>query len=156
MSAKGEMRDVAQAPTCNSSWSNFQDGGGHRRHQHGLRRHGRGRWRGSIAAQSIKPFFLGKDPLAREQHWHDFRRYERHWHLTPIYAYGPFDIALWDIAGKLADMPLYKLLGHYREKAPTYVSSLYLDTPQDYADQALAFRQQGFHGYKLHPPRRLS
>ena len=107
---------------------------------------------GAIAAQSLKPFFLGKDPLAREQHWHEFRRYERHWHLTPIYAYGPFDIALWDIAGKIADLPLYQLLGHYREKAPTYVSSLYLDTPQDYADQALAFKRQGFHGYKLHPP----
>lgn len=107
---------------------------------------------GHIAAQSIKPFFLGKDPLAREKHWHEFRRYERHWHLTPIYSYGPFDIALWDIAGKLAGMPLYKLLGPYREKVPTYVSSMYLDSPQDYADQAAEFKGKGFHGYKLHPP----
>ena len=99
---------------------------------------------GTIAAQSIKPFFLGKDPMAREKHWHDFRRYDRVWHLTPIYAYGPFDIALWDIAGKLAGLPLYQLLGQYREKAPTYVSSLFLDTPEDYADQAVAFRRQGF------------
>ena len=107
---------------------------------------------GSIASQSLKPFFLGKDPLAREKHWFDFRRYDRVWHLTPIYSYGPFDIALWDIAGKRADLPLYKLLGHYREKVPTYVSSLFLDTPEDYADQAAAFKAQGFHGYKLHPP----
>ena len=107
---------------------------------------------GAIAAGSLKPFFMGKDPLAREKHWHDFRRYDRVWHLTPIYAYGPFDIALYDIAGKLAELPLYQLLGHYREKAPTYVSSLFLDTPQDYADQALDFKGRGFHGYKLHPP----
>ena len=107
---------------------------------------------GSIAAQSIKPFFLGRDPLAREKHWYDFRRYDRHWHLTPIYSYGPFDIALWDIAGKVAGLPLYKLLGHYREKVPTYVSSMFLDTPQDYADQAAEFKGLGFHGYKLHPP----
>ena len=107
---------------------------------------------GTIAAQSLKPFFLGKDPLAREKHWHDFRRYDRVWHLTPIYSYGPFDIALWDIAGKIAGLPLYQLLGHYREKAPTYVSSLFLDTPQDYAEQALEFKRRGFHGYKLHPP----
>ena len=107
---------------------------------------------GAIAAQSIKPFFLGRDPLAREKHWYEFRRYDRHWHLTPIYSYGPFDIALWDIAGKLAGMPLYKLLGHFREKVPTYVSSLYLESPQDYAVQVAEFKQKGFHGYKLHPP----
>ncbi|MDE2774683.1 MAG: mandelate racemase [Chloroflexota bacterium] len=107
---------------------------------------------GSIAAQSIKPFFLGKDPFAREKHWHEFRRYERHWHHTPIYSYGPFDIALWDIAGVVAGLPLYKLFGHCRAKAPTYVSSMYLDTPQDYADQAAEFKRKGFHGYKLHPP----
>ena len=110
------------------------------------------RMAGAIAAGSIKPFFLGKDPLAREKHWHDFRRYDRVWHLTPIYSYGPFDIALWDIAGKLAGLPLYQLLGSSREKAPTYVSSLFLDSPEDYADQALEFKQRGFHGYKLHPP----
>ena len=111
---------------------------------------------GSIAAQSIKPFFLGNDPFAREKHWHDFRRYERHWHHTPIYSYGPFDIALWDIAGRVADLPLYKLLGHCREKVPTYVSSMYLDAPSDYAEQAVEFKRKGFHGYKLHPARRLS
>ena len=107
---------------------------------------------GHVAAGSLKPFFLGRDPLAREKHWHDFRRYDRVWHLTPIYAYGPFDIALWDIAGKLADMPLYQLLGHYREKVPTYVSSYFLDTPEDYAEQAVEYKRRGFHGYKLHPP----
>ncbi len=107
---------------------------------------------GTFAADSLKPFFLGKDALAREKHWHDFRRYDRFWHFPPIYSYGPFDIALWDIAGKIADLPLYKLLGHYREKVPTYVSSLFLDSPQDYADQVAEFKQQGFHGYKLHPP----
>ena len=85
---------------------------------------------GTIAAQSIKPFFLGRDPLAREKHWYDFRRYDRHWHLTPVYSYGPFDIALWDIAGKVAGLPLYKLLGHFREKAPTYVSLCFLIRPR--------------------------
>ena len=107
---------------------------------------------GAFAADSLKPFFLGKDALAREKHWHDFRRYDRFWHFPPIYSYGPFDIGLWDIAGKIADLPLYKFLGHYREKVPTYVSSLFLDSPQDYADQVAEFKQQGFHGYKLHPP----
>ena len=106
---------------------------------------------GQIAATSIKPFFIGKDPLMREQHWYDFRRYDRVWHLTPIYSYAPFDNALWDIGGKIAGLPLYQLLGGYREKVPVYASSLFLETPNEYAQQALHFRQLGYHGYKLHP-----
>src|SRR3974390_2345176 len=78
---------------------------------------------GEIARQALKPFFLGKDPLARERHWQDFRTYDRWWNHVPIYSYGPFDICLWDIAGKMAGMPLYRLLGEYRKKVPVYASS---------------------------------
>lgn len=107
---------------------------------------------GTIAASALKPFFLGKDPLAREKHWHDFRTYDRWWNHVPIYAYGPFDITLFDIAAKAAGLPLYRLLGEYREKAPVYASSFVLNRPEDYAKQALAVKSRGWHGFKLHPP----
>ncbi|HLI33464.1 MAG TPA: mandelate racemase, partial [Terriglobia bacterium] len=71
---------------------------------------------GGIAASALKPFFLGKDALAREKHWQEFRTYDRWWNHVPIYAYGPFDICLWDIAAKQAQLPLYRLLGEYRRK----------------------------------------
>ena len=80
---------------------------------------------GAIAASALKPFFEGKDPLFREQLWQDFRTYDRWWNHVPIYSYGPFDICLWDIAGKLCGLPLYKLLGAYRDKIPVYASRLY-------------------------------
>lgn len=107
---------------------------------------------GQISATSLKPFFLEKNPLAREQHWQEFRTYNRTWHLVPIYAYGPFDIGLWDIAGKVADLPVYQLLGSFREKVPVYASSLFLPTPEAYAEEALHAKTQNLHGYKLHPP----
>src|SRR5690242_4083113 len=53
---------------------------------------------GEIAASALKPFFLGKDALARERHWQEFRMVDRWWNHVPIYSYGPFDICLWDIA----------------------------------------------------------
>jgi L-alanine-DL-glutamate epimerase-like enolase superfamily enzyme len=62
---------------------------------------------GAIAASALKPFFEGKDPLFREKLWQEFRTYDRWWNHVPIYSYGPFDICLWDIAGKTASLPLY-------------------------------------------------
>jgi L-alanine-DL-glutamate epimerase-like enolase superfamily enzyme len=107
---------------------------------------------GQVAHTALKPFFLGKDPLARERHWKDFRTYDRWWHHVPIYAYSPFDICLWDIAAKQAGLPLYRLLGEYRDKVPIYASSFVLKTPEDYAVQALEVKHRGWHAYKLHPP----
>lgn len=106
---------------------------------------------GAIAASALKPFFLGRDPLFREQLWQEFRTYDRWWNHAPIYSYGPFDIFLWDIAGKMAGVPLYKLLGAYREKVPVYASSFALNSPEDYARQALEVKARNWHAYKLHP-----
>jgi L-alanine-DL-glutamate epimerase-like enolase superfamily enzyme len=107
---------------------------------------------GGIAAAALRPFFQGKDPLAREKHWHDFRTYDRWWNHVPIYAYGPFDICLFDIAAKAAGLPLYRFLGEYRGKAPVYASSFVLSKPEDYAEQAVEVKSRGWHAYKLHPP----
>jgi L-talarate/galactarate dehydratase len=38
------------------------------------------------------------------------------------YAVSAIDVALWDIKAKAADQPLYKLLGGYRNRVPTYAS----------------------------------
>jgi len=107
---------------------------------------------GAIASSALKPFFTRKDPLFREQLWQEFRTYDRWWNHVPIYSYGPFDICLWDIAGQIAGLPLYKLLGAYRNKVPIYASSFVLESPEDYAKQALEVKARGWHGYKLHPP----
>lgn len=110
---------------------------------------------GHVAAATMKPFLLGKDPLARERHWQDFRTYDRWWHHAPIYAYGPFDICLWDIAAKQSGLPLYRFLGEYRDEVPVYASSFVLDSPEAYAEQALQVKAKGWHAYKLHPPGRI-
>jgi L-alanine-DL-glutamate epimerase-like enolase superfamily enzyme len=71
---------------------------------------------------------------------------------VPIYSYAPFDNACWDIVGKMAHQPVYKLLGASREKVPLYVSSMFLPGPEDYVKQALEVKAKGYKGYKLHPP----
>ena len=73
---------------------------------------------GEIANNIFKPFFIGKDPLYREKHWHEYRMADRWWNHAPIYSYGPFDINCW-LLSLQADV-LYKYLGAYRDKVPIY------------------------------------
>ena len=106
---------------------------------------------GHAAATCIKPWLLGKDPWMREAHWQESRKQQRWWNHDPMYTYGPFDIAMWDIAGRQAGQPIYRLLGGYRNKVPTYASSMSLPTPEAYAAEALEVKESGLVGYKLHP-----
>jgi L-alanine-DL-glutamate epimerase-like enolase superfamily enzyme len=61
------------------------------------------------------------------------------------------DVALWDLAGKVANLPIHRLLGSCRDRVPAYASSAYLPTPRDYAEEALYYRSQGWTAYKIHP-----
>jgi L-alanine-DL-glutamate epimerase-like enolase superfamily enzyme len=98
----------------------------------------------------IKPWLVGADPLDIGAH---ARRMDglRHY-LTP-HAIGVTDVALWDIAGKAAGLPVHRLLGTCRDRVPAYLSTAHHRSAQDYVDEALYWRDQGWRGYKLHPPR---
>ena len=59
-----------------------------------------------LTVELLKPALVGEDPLDREKIWQKIRTLDRWLALFPIYAQGPIDVALWDIAGKAAGMPL--------------------------------------------------
>ena len=85
--------------------------------------------------------------------------------LAPLYAFfvalghtrGPsmealsgIDIALWDLLARQADKPLAEYLGGAVGPVDTYVSPVpYLDTPEQSAQRARAFVEQGFRAVKL-------
>jgi L-alanine-DL-glutamate epimerase-like enolase superfamily enzyme len=104
---------------------------------------------GQSLIQYLKPVVLGQDPLARE------RLYQAMWHKnrqTTFRAIGAMDVALWDIAGKAAGLPIHRLLGSYRESVPAYASSAVLPSKEAYAEEALRFKADGWTAYKIHPP----
>jgi len=97
----------------------------------------------------LKPILVGRDPLAREDLHAAMRGRQRNMGLRTV---GACDTALWDIAGKAANMPLYRLFGGGRSAIGAYASSQILDGTQAYAGEAAAFKADGWKAYKIHPP----
>jgi L-alanine-DL-glutamate epimerase-like enolase superfamily enzyme len=104
-----------------------------------------------IVTGVLKPMLIGKDPFDREL------LFEHMWQRARLFALraiGALDVALWDLAGKAADIPIHKLMGGFRSSVPAYASSAVLPSAQAYADEAAAFRERGWTAYKIHPPTR--
>lgn len=99
---------------------------------------------------SLKPLLIGQDPLDREAIYNKMLWRARH---TTWRCIGAIDVALWDLAGKIAGLPIYKLLGAARNKVPAYASSPGIAEPEGYVEQVFEVKERGFKGYKIHPPR---
>ncbi len=108
---------------------------------------------GGVDARTAR-YLLGRNPLQREIIWHDLKRANRSENGTPP---GSVDIALWDLAGKIYDVPIHQLLGGWKRKLPAYASTYHgdenggLSTPQDFAEFARYCKEElGYPAFKIH------
>lgn len=103
--------------------------------------------------RGLAPLVLGEDAEAREAIFNKLKRAHRHFMAV---GHSAIDIALWDLAGKIARRPVWKLLGGYRARLPAYASTLnggrhgILDSKEAYGDYAEACAALGFKGFKIH------
>jgi L-alanine-DL-glutamate epimerase-like enolase superfamily enzyme len=83
---------------------------------------------GRATVETLKKELIGEDPIDVERLWHKMwvpKLIGRRGLTTR--AISAIDIGLWDIRAKVAGMPLYKLLGGYRDRVPTYVAGGYYE-----------------------------
>jgi len=104
--------------------------------------------------QMLAPNLLGRDPEERALIYDDLKREIRAYdHM----GHGVLDIALWDLAGKKHNLSVARMLGAFRKRLPTYASTYHaqeepggMDSPEAMADFAVACKEQGFVGFKIH------
>ena len=101
----------------------------------------------SVVDNLIKPLLIGEDPLNRELLW---QWMTNHKGLSEGVV-GCIDSALWDLLGRMADVPVYKLLGGYRDRVLAYCSTApNLGSPEVYAQHALEAKARGYKAFKVH------
>ena len=88
--------------------------------------------------------FVGEDPRRLERHYevlsHINFHYGRCW---------PLDLALWDLAGKVMEEPVWRMLGGRADRVRLYASSGVLREPSAMADQAERYLAEGFPAMKV-------
>ena len=101
----------------------------------------------NIILGRIRDLLIGQNPLDREMIWQ--------WLLVawfPENIASVIDNALWDLAGRVTNLPVYKLMGGARDKVKAYASTYpNIGKPKVYAEHALACKKEGYIAYKIHP-----
>src|ERR1700751_5271365 len=108
----------------------------------------------SVIEKVLQPLLSGEDPLLIEGLWQKMFARTRQFGRRGIVmnAISGIDIALWDIAGKVANLPLYRLLGGCRARVEAYASGGFYQegkTADGLAGEAEGYRARGFRGMKM-------
>jgi len=100
----------------------------------------------------LKPLLIGKDPWDIEFLWQHMYRKTMAFGRRGIgmVAISAVDIALWDLLGKSAKQPVYRLLGgRTKARIPVYASRLYSVELNEVADEAQRYKAEGYKAMKL-------
>ena len=107
----------------------------------------------------IADLIIGEDALAPERLYQKLfaltwqrLAHEKGWSREALVRISSaMDIACWDLVGKVAGLPLYRLFGGFRDKVPCYVTCAYYRDGKDLAelrDEMQMLKAQGHTGFK--------
>ena len=90
----------------------------------------------------LKQYVIGQDPFDTERIWDDMwqpKLVGRRGITTRVIS--GIDIALWDIKGKVAGRPVYKMLGGFADRVPVYIAGGYYEEGKGLAELAAEMEQ---------------
>ena len=102
--------------------------------------------------EMLKPQVMGRDATEVEGIWRDL------WTSTladgrggaPVLGLSAIDVALWDIVGQAAGMPLHRLWGHCQSEVKAYGSGVWRGmTREGMIEKAKRFKSEGFSAIKM-------
>ncbi len=107
-----------------------------------------------IINASLKPLILGEDPRNFNRLWESMYRGTTRFGRkgAAVRAISGVDIALWDVIGKAAGMPVYKLLGGYTDRVKVYASGGFYTPRNDLGElveEMTAYVSRGFKAVKM-------
>ena len=108
----------------------------------------------TVIQQELRPMLLGEDAGMIEALWQKmFARTRQHGRRGIVmHAISGIDMALWDLAGKHLQQPLYRLLGGCTDRVEVYASGGFYQRDKDtatLADEAARYVAQGFKAMKM-------
>lgn len=100
--------------------------------------------------EHVAPCLIGRDPQSIEDIWQYLYK-GVYWRRGPINmaAIAAIDMALWDIKGKIAGLPVYQLLGGRSRKSVSLYAHANGEDIEATLEKAAALREDGFHAVRL-------
>lgn len=108
---------------------------------------GAGRGAPDLVEKVVSPLLTGRDPFQVEPIVRTVINGAGGWAAVPVAC--AVELALWDIVGKAANLPLYKLWGAHKDKVRAYASMVEIRTPEQRAEDALRLLDRGYTAIKL-------
>ncbi|MCC8127653.1 MAG: mandelate racemase/muconate lactonizing enzyme family protein, partial [Clostridiales bacterium] len=107
-----------------------------------------------VVENEIAPLLIGEDPVNTERLWHKcfYAHFQHGRGGIFISALSGIDIALWDLKGKIAGMPVYKLLGGFCNQVPVYASGGFYKENEgikELVQEVENYANLGMHGVKI-------
>jgi L-alanine-DL-glutamate epimerase-like enolase superfamily enzyme len=106
----------------------------------------------TIIEDQLRPILVGEDPADVEALWQRCYSVTR-WYGrkgVAVSALGGIDMALWDLRGKAAGLPVYQMLGAKRHRVPAYASGLlWKRDVSELREEAQRHLARGFRGMKM-------